>query len=151
VNVTDYAEDVGIATSLAKALVSYAKGSRQFRGKDEAAALSTAREIINRTWTHYSDAKGVTNDEVRADYKNFNASVYIPAGYQGKLAHGAEATSNATFLSLRPQYRLDSEFSKVQNYLSGGPAPTFRYHRFWAEVEAAIAFSELDLSHVGSH
>ena len=151
VSVTDYAEDVGIANSLAKALISYAKGSRQFRHKEEASALNVAREIVDRTWTHYSDVKGVTNDEVRADYKNFNASVYIPAGYQGKLAHGAEATSNATFLSLRPQYRLDTEFAKVQNYLSGGPAPTFRYHRFWAEVEAAIAFSELDLTHLDSH
>ncbi len=141
VSVTDYAEDVGIATSLAKALLSYADGSRQHRQQDAAPALNLAREILDRTWNHYRDEKGVTNNETRADYKNFNAGVYIPPGYQGKLANGAVATSNATFMTLRPQYRQDSEFAKVQNYLNGGPAPTFRYHRFWAEVEAAVAFA----------
>ncbi|MBM4252419.1 MAG: endoglucanase [Deltaproteobacteria bacterium] len=141
VRVTEYAEDVGIGTSLAKALASYAKGSRLHRQVESIQAATLAQELIDRTWNHYRDDKGVTNNETRADYKNFNAGVYIPPGYQGKLAHGAEAISNATFLSLRPQYRQDNEFSKVQNYLNGGPAPIFRYHRFWAEVEAAVAFA----------
>ncbi|WP_461038542.1 glycoside hydrolase family 48 protein, partial [Streptomyces mayteni] len=26
-------------------------------------------------------------------------------------------------------------------YLNGGPAPTFTYHRFWAQADIAIALS----------
>ena len=143
VTVVDYNEDVGIATSLAKALQSYAKGSALHRKQQDAQGASTlAHELINRTWTHYRDDKGVSNDEARADYSNFNASVFIPSGFNGKLGQGVEANSTATFLSLRPQYRSDPDFAKVQSYLNGGPAPVFRYHRFWAQVEAAVAFSE---------
>lgn len=143
VTVVDYNEDIGIATSLAKALLSYAKGTALHRNQQNALGSSTlAREIIDRTWTHYRDDKGVSNDEARADYSNFNASVFIPSGFNGKLGGGAEANSTATFLSLRPQYRRDPDFAKVQNYLNGGPVPEFRYHRFWSQVEAAVAFSE---------
>jgi len=30
--------------------------------------------------------------------------------------------------------------SKVQAYLNGGSAPSFNYHRFWAEADVATAF-----------
>ena len=33
----------------------------------------------------------------------------------------------------------DPSFSKVQTYLNGGAAPTFTYHRFWAQSDAAMA------------
>jgi len=29
----------------------------------------------------------------------------------------------------------------VQSYLDGGAAPSFTYHRFWAQAEIATAFS----------
>jgi hypothetical protein len=32
----------------------------------------------------------------------------------------------------------------VEAFRAGGPAPVFHYHRFWAQVEAAMAFAEFD-------
>ena len=144
VSIIDYTEDVGIATSLAKALLNYVKGSGTYRQIDTKAAADLARELVDRTWNHYRDEKGVSNNEPRPDYINFNANVYVPASFKGKLANGAETTSTSTFLSLRPRYRDDPDFSKVQNYLNGGPIPVFHYHRFWAQVEAALSFSDFD-------
>ena len=31
---------------------------------------------------------------------------------------------------------------KVQAYLNGGAAPTFTYHRFWAQADIAMAFAD---------
>jgi hypothetical protein len=30
----------------------------------------------------------------------------------------------------------------VQSYLDGGAAPTFNYHRFWAEADVAMAMAD---------
>jgi len=50
-------------------------------------------------------------------------------------------SSSNTFLSIRSWYKTDPLFiSKVQPFLNGtAPAPTFNYHRFWAETDVALA------------
>ncbi len=58
------------------------------------------------------------------------------------MGSGDPINSFSTFLSIRSKYRDDPEFQKVQNYLNGGPVPTFRYHRFWAQVDVALANAE---------
>ena len=42
---------------------------------------------------------------------------------------------------MRSMFRNDPQWPKVQSYLNGGPAPTFTYHRFWAQAEIATAFA----------
>ncbi len=67
--------------------------------------------------------------------------VYIPSNWTGKYPGGIPLSSSTnTFLSIRPWYIGDPQWSKVQAYLNGGSAPTFNYHRFWAEVDIATAF-----------
>ena len=46
---------------------------------------------------------------------------------------GAAIRPGVTFLELRPKYRSDPYFGKDE----------FRYHRFWAQVEVALANAEL--------
>ncbi len=139
VKIVDTTDDVGVTASLAKALMFYsAKSHKTKPGR-------LAKELLNRMWTKYSDSKGISSPEVRTDYKQFDDPVYIPAGWTGKMGNGAKINSSATFISLRPQYKHDPAWPKVQAYLKGGPAPTFRYHRFWSEVDIATAMEYADL------
>lgn len=51
---------------------------------------------------------------------------------------------DSTFIGLRSHYRDDPDFAKVEAHRAGGPTPVFHYHRFWAQMEAALAYAEFD-------
>src|SRR5215813_12104695 len=105
-------------------------------------ALPISKELLDRMWTLFRDGLGVSAPESRADYNRFDDSVFVPAGFNGTMENGDPINSASTFLSLRSDYRNDPNFAQVQAYLNGGPAPTFRYHRFWAQVDVALANAE---------
>jgi hypothetical protein len=99
-------------------------------------------------WTNDQDSLGITTPESRTDYSRFGQAydptthegLYIPQGWTGKDPFGNTISSSTnTFLKLRPWYTSDPAFSKVQTYLNGGAVPTFTYHRFWAQSDAAMA------------
>ncbi|MCX6130468.1 MAG: endoglucanase [Proteobacteria bacterium] len=144
VTVTESNQDVGIASALAKTFMFYAKGQAQHKGIDAKEPKRMASELLNRMWTHFHDEKGVSVPEERKDYLRFQDPVFVPNSYQGKMPDGSLINSASTFQSLRSRYAQDPDFAKVQNYIQGGPAPIFRYHRFWAQVEAAMAFAEFN-------
>jgi len=125
-------QDVGVAASLARALIAHG----------DPKSTEAARELLERIWSLYRDDVGVSNPEARADYKNFHSSVELPPAWRGALASGDAIPSGATFLDLRPKYRKDPDFARVEQALRGGTAPVFRYHRFWAQVEVALAHAE---------
>ncbi len=67
--------------------------------------------------------------------------MYIPSSWTGTYPGGIPLSSSTnTFLSIRPVVHRRPAMVKVQAYLNGGAAPTFNYHRFWAEVDIATAF-----------
>jgi hypothetical protein len=133
VRVVSTSSDVGSAAGLAKVLAFYAAKS------GDAPARTLARELLDRMWTKYRDAKGVSAPEVRADYARFNDRVAVPAGFKGKMPNGDPIDASSTFIGLRSKYKKDPEWPRVEAYLRGGPAPRFTYHRFWAEAEVALA------------
>jgi hypothetical protein len=133
VQVVDTTEDVGVAASLARALLAH--------GSAESRAL--AKELLDRMWTLYRDPAGVSNPESRADYIRFHDPVDLPPGWRGALASGGAFGPGASFLDLRPKYRSDPDFPRVEEAIRSGKAARFRYHRFWAQVEVALAFAEL--------
>jgi hypothetical protein len=142
VSVLNYSQDVGVSASLAKTLLNYAAKS------GDAAAKSTGEGLLNALLQH-TDSIGVGIPETRTDYSRFddtyNATsgegTYVPPGWTGKMPNGDPINSTSTFLSIRSFFKNDPQWSKVQSYLDGGPAPTFTYHRFWAQDEVATAFS----------
>jgi hypothetical protein len=89
----------------------------------------------------FRDELGVSSPETRGDYKRFNDPVHIPDGWSGKMPNGDVIAPGATFSSLRSKFKQDPAWQKVQSYLAGGPAPTFRYHRFWAQAHIALAYA----------
>ncbi|AXI79030.1 glycoside hydrolase family 48 protein [Peterkaempfera bronchialis] len=145
VTIQDYTNDVGVTGSYAKLLTYYAAKS------GNAAAKTTAKGLLDGMWSNYQDSLGVAVPETRADYnrvtQKYSTSntnhdgVYVPPGWTGTMPNGDKIDSNATFLSIRSWYKNDPQWSKVQNYLNGGAAPVFTYHRFWAQADIATALA----------
>ncbi len=133
VSVVNYTQDVGITGALARALTYYAAATGDTQARD------LAKELLDRMWALYRDDKGVSAPETREDYSRFDDPVYIPQGWSGTNGQGAVIQPGVTFIGMRPRYQNDPDWPKVQAYLNGGPAPVFRYHRFWAQVDVALA------------
>ncbi|GAB3012380.1 glycoside hydrolase family 48 protein [Streptomyces pseudoechinosporeus] len=133
VTVADYTNDVGVAAAYAKTLTYYADKS----GDTEAA--STAKALLDGMWANNQDALGIAVPETRADYNRFDDGVYIPSGWTGTMPNGDAINSSSTFDSIRSFYQDDPAWSKIESYLAGGAAPTFTYHRFWAQADIALA------------
>jgi hypothetical protein len=147
VAIQNYSQDVGVAASLAKTLLYYAAGSGNTQARTVGEQLLTALAAD-------ADAKGIAVPETRSDYDRFddkyNANtdqgLYVPSGWTGTMPNGDQINSNSTFVSIRSFYTNHQQWPKVQSYLNGGPAPTFTYHRFWAQAEIATAFAaQVDL------
>ncbi|WP_371781029.1 glycoside hydrolase family 48 protein [Streptosporangium subroseum] len=137
VSIRDYTTDVGVAGSYAKVLTYYAAKS------GNATAKTVAKGLLDGIWQNNQDAKGVSVPETKADYSRLNDPVYVPAGWTGKMPNGDVINSSSTFMSIRSFYKNDPDWPKVDSYLKGtGPAPTFNYHRFWAQVDVAVALAE---------
>jgi hypothetical protein len=140
--VLNHSQDVGVAASYAKTLLNYAAKS------GNAPARTTGEGLLTALLAH-QDAKGIAIPESRGDYSRFddkyNATTgegtYVPPGWTGKMPNGDVIDQNATFLSIRSFFKNDADWQKVQAHLDGGPAPTFTYHRFWAQAEIATAFA----------
>ncbi len=155
VTVRAHSQDIGVAASIARSLLYYSAGEKRWAGKPHALAKATAATLLDRMWTLGHDERGISLPERRADYRRFfEEKVWIPAGWMGKLPTGAEVKSGATFLSLRPQYRKDPAFPALEQAWNqwdrGGRkgeflSPEYRYHRFWAQVEVALANAECDM------
>jgi hypothetical protein len=90
----------------------------------------------------YSGSRGYSTSEVRGDYKNFDKTVYVPAGFTGKTPNGETIDSKSTFLSLRlALYQDDPMYHDVRKQLDAGKAPKINVHRFWGQCEIAITFA----------
>ncbi len=139
VSIVDSGSDVGVAAALVKALLYYAKAT------GNAAAQTLGKNLLDAVASH-TDSLGIGIPETRTDYSRFNDPVYVPPGWTGRMPNGDPINSSSTFLSIRSFYKNDPNFAKVQTYLNGGAAPSFTYHRFWAQADIAIAlatYSEL--------
>ncbi|MYW62670.1 cellulose 1,4-beta-cellobiosidase [Streptomyces sp. SID8379] len=133
VTVADYTNDVGVAAAYAKTLTYYGAKS------GDAEAKSTAKALLDGMWKNNQDALGIAVPETRADYSRFDDAVYVPSGWTGTMPNGDAINSSSTFASLRSFYKDDPNWSKIEAYLAGGAAPTFTYHRFWAQADIALA------------
>jgi len=144
VAVSGCSSDLGVSTSLAKTYMYYAAKS------GNTTAETDAQNIIDIIHQFYGDTLGFSAPETRTDYSNFTSAfnttnfegVFIPSGWSGTYpgVSGGITSADNTFLSIRPWYTSVADSDEVQNYLNGGPAPTFNYHRFWEEVDVATAF-----------
>jgi hypothetical protein len=137
VTVTSKGQDVGVTAALVKTLAHYAAKSGNTQARD------MAKNLLDAMWaTPNQDAKGITTVEPRSDYNRFDDPVYVPSNFTGTMSNGDPINSSSTFIGLRSWYKQDPAWPQVQSYLNGGSAPTFRYHRFWAQADVAMAMAE---------
>lgn len=144
VQVLNHTNDVGITAALARTLMYYASATAN------APAQNLAKSLLDVMWSTSQDSRGVSVPETKADYNRFddpfNATtqqgLFVPEGFTGSMPNGDPINSDSTFLSIRSWYTQDPQWPKVQSYLDGGAAPTFTYHRFWAQSDVAMAMAD---------
>lgn len=144
VTVKDYGKDLGIAGCLAKALVYYAAATEKYETLDEE-AKNLAKEILDRMWENYyeENGKGVAVTETRGDFSRFfDQEVYIPEGWTGKMANGDVIEPGVRFIDIRSEYRNDPDFPALEAAYAAGTDFENKYHRFWAQVDIALANAE---------
>ncbi|MCG8697171.1 MAG: Ig-like domain-containing protein, partial [Bacteroidales bacterium] len=143
--VTDYGTDLGVTASFARTLIYYAAAAEKHDGAMHQESADVAKELLDRMWVLYRDDIGVAAPEKRGDYKRFNDEVYIPKGYNGKMANGADIKNGVTFTDLRPNYKQDPNWNKLQAAIAAGEDFEISYHRGWAQMEIAMANAEYAL------
>ncbi|MFZ5988266.1 MAG: glycoside hydrolase family 48 protein [Bacillota bacterium] len=137
--VTDYTKDVGVTAAYAKTLIYYAAATEKHEKVLDKKARDTAKQLLDGMWNNYRDTSGVAVPETRGDYKRFFDEVYIPQGFTGVNAQGAQIKNGITFIELRPDYKKDPEFAKVEEAVNSGNNPVMKYHRYWAQADIAMA------------
>ena len=138
-SIVNYTNDIGVTAGYAKCLIYYAAACGKWAGGVNATARDMAGNLLDRIWTLYRDSVGVACDETRTDYSRFFDVVFIPSGWVGTSGQGATIQTGVTFTDLRPNYRSDVNWSKVQAAHDAGTGVTMKYHRWWAETDYAIA------------
>lgn len=134
VKIVNYSTDIGVASSLANTLSYYAAATGDTNSKDN------AKKILDSIWEHNQDSKGVSAPQTMDSYNRiFNQEVYVPEGWTGKMPNGDEIKHGIKFIDIRSKYKNDPDYTRVKEDVDKGEAPVFRYHRFWAESEYAIA------------
>ncbi|XID92817.1 glycoside hydrolase family 48 protein [Paenibacillaceae bacterium WGS1546] len=165
-------QDVGVLGSYIKALTFFAAGTQAETGSFTALgdqAKTMADSLLDIAW-QYNDGIGIAVDEPRADYyRYFTKEIYFPSGWSGTFGHGNTIPGtggipsdpakggNGTYISyaeLRPKITQDPQWAYLSNLYntSFNPAtqtwengvPTFKYHRFWSQVDIATAYAEFD-------
>ncbi len=142
VTVVNYSQDLGVAASMAKALIYYAAATEKHATLDTE-SRDLAKEVLDRMWTTYRDDKGVSAPESRGDYNRiFEEEVYIPEGFTGTMANGDEIKPGVTFLDIRSDLKNDPDYDRLKTAYDNGTDFTQRYHRTWAQMEVALANAE---------
>jgi hypothetical protein len=141
--VKSYCTDLGIAASLARSLIHYNFAKKKINKPLDSTALYLAKQIIDRIYDTCADKIGFSAIEKRGDYHRFfDQVVYVPASFSGKMPNGDPIRSGVKFLDIRSKYKQDPAFAGVQQAVTANDTPSFRYHRFWAQCEIALAFAE---------
>ncbi|QEQ94900.1 hypothetical protein pEaSNUABM56_00101 [Erwinia phage pEa_SNUABM_56] len=153
-SIVEYATDLGVASSLAYLLITYAKAKKNL-GKYTSKIKSTnhtaetamlfAKELLDRMWNLYVDDVGLAIDSPQPGYKRLFDEVYVPEIFTGTMPNGEQIKSGVKFHELRTFLHNDPKWAEVAAYATGASTtpPVFRYHRFWAQSEFAISLAAL--------
>jgi hypothetical protein len=147
VTVRNRTQDVGVAAAYARTLIYYAAATPGTTLGQQ--AKDTAKGLLDRLLM-LKETRGISVTETRNDYNRFDddwsssnqQGLYVPSSFSGQMPNGDPINSNSTFISIRSFLRDDPDWDKVQAYLDGGSAPTFTYHRFWAQSDIAMALAD---------
>jgi len=142
VAVTATGQDVGITGSLCKALLYYSAGTLKWVGTQDMTSFNLAKQLLTTVWALDRDSIGLSAAETGTTYNQITTPIYVPSGWTGTMPNGDPINSSSTFISIRTQYESDPNYAEVLAYANGtGPAPVFKFHRFWAQTDIATAYA----------
>lgn len=148
VEVTSRGQDLGVAGALANCLITYAAAvERQKGSRTELAnkALKLGKDIVDTIWTIYRTDKGVMAPETRGDFHRFfSQEIYVPPGWSGKMPNGDEIKPGVKFIDIRSKYKDDPMYDTIRRAYEAGEDPEVYFHRYWAQVDYALAISRLE-------
>jgi hypothetical protein len=147
-----------VAAALVRTLTHYA--AREGGSTLGTQAKTMAKGLLDHMLLLKED-KGITVCETRDDYNRFDdvwtsanqTGLFVPSGFTGTYPNGDTIQPGSTFISIRSFYNTDqtptctggpgSGIAAINAYEAGtGPAPQFRYHRFWAQADIAMALAD---------
>lgn len=148
--------DIGVASSLAYLLITYAK-AKQLQNKFTTVipnsdnktpedAMNLAKDLLDCLWNNFRDDIGIALSEPQAGLKRLGDALYIPANFSGTMPNGDVVAPGCTGISIRSFLKSDPMWPAVQAYIANpttAPVPEFTYHRFWAQAEFAISNAAL--------
>jgi hypothetical protein len=116
VKVVNYSTDLGVSASLANTLLYYSAATQKYTPSSfDDKAKSIAKELLDRMWKLYSDDKGLSAPEARADYhRMFDQEVYVPSTFSGTMPNGDAIKPGVKFLDIRSKYKSDPDYAKVK-------------------------------------
>ncbi|MDP4182864.1 MAG: glycoside hydrolase family 48 protein [Bacillota bacterium] len=141
--IDNYGSDIGIAASTANLLLYYAAGTKKYATFDQK-AHDVAKKLLDCVILGCQDSKGYTIEEQRGDYSRFfDQTVYIPSGWTGTNGQGATLQNGMKFIDMRPAYKQDPNWDNLYNSYKAGVGPKFTYHRYWHQVDIAMAMGAM--------
>ena len=139
--IKQYGRDLGIAGCLAKALTYYAAATQKY-GTLDTNAKYYAQQLLDRMWNNYWEGPtglGVAAVEERGDFVRMDSTVYVPAGWSGKMPNGDVIKPGVTFLDIRSKYKTDPQYQVYLDAKKNNKPYTAKFHRFWAQTDIALA------------
>lgn len=108
--------------------------------------LDKAMKFLDSIFNNYRDEKGFGVVEPMASLNRLNDKLWVPPQVGTmKMPDGSNVKNNeTTFLSMRKFYKNTEIWPQVESYLNGGPVPSQKYHRFWAQVDVAVSYAMLE-------
>ena len=133
--------DIGVAGSFANTLFWTAKANEN-KGNMEAAKKQkeAGEKILEAMWNNYRDEFGIAKTEEIDPAKYFDSEIFIPSNYRGVMGNGDKIQPGVKFIDIRSGYKNDPDYSKVKAAYDAGQKCDMTYHRYWAQVDAALAY-----------
>ena len=127
--------DIGVAGSYANTLLWTAKANENNGNKEAAKKQKDAAEkLLEAMWNNYRDDYGIAKSEEIDPAKYFDSEVFVPNNYKGVMGNGVK------FIDIRSGYKKDPDYSKVKAAYDNKQKCDMTYHRYWAQVDAALAY-----------
>lgn len=103
--------DIGVASSLAYLLITYAK-AKQLQNKFTTVipnsdnktpedAMNLAKDLLDCLWNNFRDDIGIALSEPQAGLKRLGDALYIPANFSGTMPNGDVVAPGSTGISIR--------------------------------------------------
>ncbi|MBE6050805.1 MAG: endoglucanase [Clostridium sp.] len=143
--------DIGLTGSLSNTLSYYAAACGKHRGVVDEASKNLSAELLTRMWNLYKDDKGLASSEVPEYNRVFDTEVFVPQGWTGKMGNGDKIFNGNKFIDIRSKYKKDPDYARVKEAYDAGKydeinadgssnGAVFKYHRYWAQTDAAVAY-----------